>query len=189
MSPWFFGYLGAAGGGAAGAFDLLETTTLTSSASSVTFSGLGAYSDYKHLQLRMVVRSASTQSGGTSDCLLTINGASSGYALHYLRGDGTSVSSNNSPTRSNIEINNFAVNGGGNTGVYSPAVMDFLDFSSSNKNTTLRTFFGSNVQNATYVQFVSGLLTSTAAMTSFNFSVNGNNLAAGSRFSIYGIKG
>jgi hypothetical protein len=33
------------------AFDLLETTTLTTSASSVTFSGLGAYSDYKHLQI------------------------------------------------------------------------------------------------------------------------------------------
>jgi hypothetical protein len=189
MSPIPLGIFAASGFGVVSAFDLLATTSLTSSASSVTFSGLGAYSDYKHLQLRMVVRSASTQTGGTADCLLTINGASSGYALHYLRGDGSSVISNASPDRSNIEINNFAVNGGGNTNVYSPAVMDFLDFSSSNKNTNLRTFFGSNVQNATYVQFVSGLLTSTAPMTSFNFSVNGNNLAAGSRFSIYGIKG
>ena len=43
-----------------GSFDLLETTTLSTSASSVTFSGLGAYSDYKHLQIRSVARDRST---------------------------------------------------------------------------------------------------------------------------------
>ena len=57
---WNMGLLGAVSPElVTGAYDLLETTTLTSSASSVTFSGLGSYTDYKHLQIRMVIDSIS----------------------------------------------------------------------------------------------------------------------------------
>mgnify|MGYP003645637262 FL=1 len=53
MTPLPLGILalaGVTGGGAA--YELLETTTLNSGASSITFSGLSAYSDFKHLQIR-----------------------------------------------------------------------------------------------------------------------------------------
>ena len=64
-------------------FDLLETTTLTSNASSVSFSGLDAYSDYKHLQLRI-------NGKFSSSVRLQLNGdTGSSYSWHQIYGDGS----------------------------------------------------------------------------------------------------
>jgi hypothetical protein len=168
-----------------GSFDLLETTTLTSSASSVTFSGLGAYSDYKHLQIRAVTRNDGAFTGGS--IVATINGNTSAtYSDHRLRGDGTSVTSAGFTSQTNAVLGDSA---GGNNGAnqFAAHVIDILDFSSNSKNSTFRSLTGLAADSRTIISLSSGLFINTNAVTSIELADSGN-LVAGSRFSLYGVK-
>ena len=189
MSFMLLGILNSqAAGGGAGAYDLLETTTLTSSASSVTFSGLGSYSDYAHLQIRGIARG--DRSSNTRGALsFNINGDTGGnYAWHYLRGDGSSVTSNRGVSASRMQYlwEIPAVNATANQ--FSSATIDFLDFSNTNKNTTMRLLQGiAGADNQ--VGIASGLWNNTSAVTSIDIIDLFGNLVSGSRLSLYGIKG
>ena len=177
----------AAGGGGA-AFDLLETTTLTTSASSVTFSGLGAYSDYKHLQIRYMIQYINGTTGTTAMNLQLNNDTGSNYAKHQLTGNGSTVTSGATTSSSNIQLNDAGTRPS-ETNNFSSGIIDFLDFSSSSKNTTIRALYGATTPSESYVYLTSGLWNSTSAVTSIkHFSVSGFSYAIGSRFSLYGVK-
>jgi len=173
-----------AAGGGGGAYDLLETTTLTSAAASVSFTGLGSYSDYTHLQVRYAAR---TTRGSTTDLIeMRLNGNSgSNYASHFLRGDGSVGSGGFSSvtvmrighlSAASAAANNFAV-----------GVIDFLDAFSTNKNTTVRSLTGGTVPNE--ITLGSGLFINTSSITSMEFDNLAGNFVTGCRFSLYGIKG
>lgn len=190
--PIPLGILAVAGAGAAGggAYDLLETTVLTSSASSVTFSSLGSYSDYKHLQLRIVARRG--DSAGTYTTIrMRMNGVTSGsYAYHRLEGDGSSVvSAADGTSDTRIE---FAAISGDDSGTnpadsFGAVIADILDFSSSSKNTTVRALSGFASSGNSRIRLASGLFNNTAAVTSLEV-YNTVNFEIGSRFSLYGVK-
>lgn len=188
--PIPLGILAAAGAGAAGgggAFDLLETTVLGSSASSVTFSSLSSYSAYKHLQIRYSARS--DRPAGFDSLVVTLNGdTGANYSYHFLEGNASSVVSGAS-TGNNFMILGYA--GGNNTtaNVYGAGTLDIFDFNNSSKKPTLRSLTGI-AASITRIAFFSGLRNATAAaVTSINLSHFGSNFVSGSRFSLYGIKG
>ena len=173
-------------GGGASAFDLLETTTLTSSAYSVTLSGFSAYAaEYKHLQIRWL---AQTTRANTADALNLIANSAGGsrHLSHRLRGNGSTVTSSYAAAGGEIELAN--ITGASVSGAFAAGVTDILDFSSTNKTTTFRTLSGIGGTNQN-VQFQSGLFTDLAALTHVTFyAAVGPNFAAGTRFSIYGVK-
>jgi hypothetical protein len=163
-----------------GSFDLLETTTLSSSASSVTFSGLGAYSDYKHLQIRGVVRAP------TDNLFMRVNGVSTtDYAYHKIRGNGSTVTSSASSSSNQIAIAEISSTGEA-AGIYSAMVLDVLDFGSSSKNTTFRSLHG-KTGAGNRIGLSSGLFNSTAAVTSLEFYAD-TDMVSGVRFALYGVK-
>jgi hypothetical protein len=184
MTPIPLGILALSGLFSSGAFDLLETTTLATSASSVTFTGLGAY-DYKHLQIRMVARG--DRASTLADVRLRFNSDSgSNYADHQLRGNGASVSSAAQPSKTNI----FCGSATGATftaSAFAGNVIDILDFSSTSKNTTVRSLGGMAGTNNQILLF-SGLWNSTAAVTSIQLLPEVNDFVSGSRFSLIGIR-
>jgi hypothetical protein len=187
MSFLLLGILNAqAAGAAGGAYDLLETQVLTSSASSVTFTGLGSYSDYKHLQIRMITRNDGAFSGGT--IVLTINSdTGTNYSDHRLRGDGSSVTSAGFTSQTNAALGAGAgATNGANQ--FAATVIDVLDFSSSSKNTTFRSLSGVAADSRTIIELDSALYISTNAVTSIQIA-DSADFIAGSRFSLYGIKG
>jgi hypothetical protein len=164
----------AAGGGAA--YDLLETQTLASSAASVTFTGLGSYTDYKHLQIRATVKAAGLT-------LMRFNGdTGSNYADHRLQGDGSLVESYNRTSQTSM-IAGRSANAG--TNIFGPLVCDILDFSSTNKNTTIRTFSANLYDNL--LSFGSGFYNITSAITSIEL-FESSSFFTGCRFSLYGVK-
>ena len=173
---------GAAGGG----YDLLETLVLSSSSSSVAFTGLGSYSDYKHLQIR-----AATQIDKTTDTIenvfLKLNGATSGYSWHYLNGNGTSVNSGGNGTATFILLRNATISQY-NSDYSAGFVTDILDFSSASKNTTTRTLSGSVAGIEKEIILSSGSYNNTSAVTSIELYQGSFNFNAGSRFSLYGVK-
>lgn len=190
---WNMGLLGASSP-AAVAFDLLETTTLTSGASSVTFSGLGAYSDYKHLQIRAVA----AQTANVHEWNMRVNGdATAGkYRTHYIWGNGSTVAADNTNvTYFQLKqcIPRLSTQGYGADvdDSFNATIVDVLDFSNTSKNTTVRTLSGFHEAGGLGqgISLNSGAWFDTAAITSISFEPNSGNLVAGSRFSLYGIKG
>lgn len=166
-------------------YDLISTTLLSSSVASVTFD-TSALSAYKHLQIRMTARTsrASTQ----DDIILRFNSSSSSYLTHYLEGNGSSLASS-----SYNFTGVYAASAGAaslSSGEFGPSVVDILDFGSSNKNKTTRSFFGQSKSTSPWIYFTSTGWFSTSAITSIQIlSLNSANLVSGSRFSLYGLKG
>jgi hypothetical protein len=189
--PFGLGFFATAGAGAAGSFDLLETQVLGTSQSSVTFSSLSTYSTYKHLQIRWV--SKSTRAGFDGDDLfwqMNGNTTSSNYTSHYLRGSGSTVSSaaNNNSIYYGL-ISNF-IPAGNYTNEFMAGVTDILDAFQTTKNKTVRTFAGAITPSyAIDTTLSSGMFLSTDAVSSFTLKCRLANIAAGSRFSLYGLKG
>lgn len=176
------GIFSAAGAGGivfASDYELIETSIVSgSSTSTVTFSSLGTYSStYKHLQIRAVASSALSN----NDARIRLNGiTTSSYSHHNLVGTGSSVVS--AASTSDTSINAFYLGG---TAV-GAAVIDILDAYSTSKNKTVRLLQGNT--GSTRVALTSGAFLSTNSITSVSLLSNAGVWAAGSRFSIYGIK-
>lgn len=193
--PFGLGFFAVAGaGGAAGSFDLLETQVLGSSAASVTFSSLSTYSGtYKHFQIRATTRT--NRSGADSDPVyLRFNSDSgSNYTRHALGGynfGGTSaVYSNAATSQTSLFLAEAMPVASSTTNAFGAFVTDILDPFDTNKNKTVRTLVGMNAAWSS-VELRSGAWLSTSAVTSILIApLVGTQLVAGSRFSLYGIKG
>jgi hypothetical protein len=183
------GILSAAGAAVVdtAAYELISSTILGGTAASVTFSNLGDYSStYKHLQLRIVGRA----DGGGEESFYAQFNADTGanYASHRLVGNGSSVVSGATTSATSMSTLLFTGNSTTTT-AWGGAVLDILDAYSTTKNKTIRSLSG--VSNDTpRIGLSSGLWASTSSITSITIGrTAGGNMFAGSRFSLYGIKG
>lgn len=170
---------GGAGGGA-GAYESIATFTATGGETAVTFSSIP--STYKSLEVRL---SAQAQTSALNWQFNSDTG--SNYAMHRLFGNGSTVTATGSASATQIgglTIPSTAT-GGWASGVYS-----IIDYASTTKYKTLRAFAGYDANGSGNVYLISGLWMSTSAISSIelNFSA-GDTLVAGSKFSLYGIRG
>ena len=167
------------------AYELIQSQLLTGTQSLVTFSSIPQ--TYKHLQVRAVVKS--DYSGSFDIMLMRVNGATSNYSQHVLLGNpgSNSVLSSSTAGAANIQVG--WVNGSPTTSAFAPAVIDILDSFSTTKNKTVRSFSGSP-NDLARVGLYSGAYFSTTTISSLSFLSNyAGNWIAGSRFSLYGVKG
>ena len=176
----------AAAGGPA--YDLLETQALTSTASSVEFTGLGSYSDYQHLELRCVSKCTQNFVGIRSMQMQLNSDTSNAYARHTLGSSGASPFSQASSSTSQMEVEYAVPTTIAGTDDFGAAIISILDFSNTSKNTTVRSFAGAAAgSSAQGITFNSGLYTSTNAVTSIKLFAS-YDFRIGSRFSLYGVK-
>lgn len=192
MSPLPLGILALSGAGAAGAYDLLETKIINSSVSSIEFTGLGAYSNYKHLQMRCSI----AVQENIHIIGIRLNGASlsTNYRSHQLFSDGSGVLADNSNTNY-IEVRQsvprLVTPGSGADYSFNGMITDFLDFSNTSKNTTVRSLYGFHeaASLGQGVGITSGVYLNTSAITSISYvTAMGGLFTLGSRFSLYGVK-
>lgn len=188
--PFGLGFFATAGATQAGSFDLLETQVLGSTSASVTFSSLGSYSNYKHLQIRVVARS--TQSQEYAGISMTFNGdTASNYSWHTLKGDSSSVTAAGLANETAVRSYQFELPGASITAdVFGGLIYDVLDAFDTSKNKTVRWLGGRGPVNTGDRQMVlgSGSWRNTNAITSILLTPTGS-FVAGSRFSLYGVKG
>jgi hypothetical protein len=177
---------GGAGGGA-GSYESIATVVGTGSATSLTFSSIP--STYKSLQIRAISSAAGIS--GTSS--LEFNGDSgTNYATHRIYADGTTVGASGSVTRPNTTYS--LMNGGTTVAAYGVGIVDILDYASTTKNKTVRSFTGldtnGNGVDTAFMMLNSAVWLSTSAITSIKI-INNGSLAYNSStvFSLYGIKG
>jgi len=181
---------GVTGGGSTGnALELISTQILGTAAASVTFSSIPQ--TYKHLQVRVVGR-FSYNDNSLFNLSMQVNGdtVNGHYAWHQLIGNGSSATFN-SGTSTSYMAASVIPNNATTTNTFSGTVIDVLDYSSASKNKTIRALGGVAPASFLQVQLASGLWISTAAVTSLSFfdGQSLTNFMAGTRFSLYGVKG
>lgn len=169
-------------------YELLATEIFPNSttADSVTFSGLvSAYgADYQHLQIRAVTQG--TRTDGTMEMYLKVNSIVS-YRYHHLLGNGSTVTSSSGSYSSSFIGNTTTVQTGAN--VFTAAIYDILDWNETTKNTTIRQMIGST--GISQIRLSSHLINDTAAIDSITIELQpgGYYFKQGTRFSLYGLKG
>jgi hypothetical protein len=162
-------------------FESISTATV-GSAGVVEFSSIP--STYKHLQIRYKAKVASQTAA-----YLRFNGdTGANYAWHYLDGNGTSATAAGyadqaqigfTPPDSGIGSSQFAV-----------GVVDIVDYESTTKFKTVKTFCGYGLNGAgSDVALDSGLWRNTSAINSITITTFGTNFSTGTNFALYGIKG
>lgn len=165
-------------------YKLIDKAVLTGNQTSITFSGLGAYSsDYTDLY---VLASCRTDRSGTADDDVTIkpNNSTSSASAILLLGDGSSAASY---TGSQIYIAAKASTATANT--FSNCSVYLPNYSSSNYKSFSVDITGEDNTTATNMQLVAQLWSNTAAITSLVFVPRyGTNFVSGTSIYLYGIK-
>jgi hypothetical protein len=167
----------------AGGYDALWSTTLSTTTTTITVSGIPT--GYKHLQLRFI----SKRSGTGSYIKVSFNGdtSTSSYTWHYLSGNGATVSAGGAGTGTypGCVINNV----GGTGSTFAAGIMDILDYANTNKYKTTRTLSGLDKNGSGAIDLASSLWLSTSAINSISMSYDQNDtFAQYSSIALYGIK-
>jgi hypothetical protein len=174
-----------------GDYESIATVTVGGGgAASVTFSSIPA--TYTHLQIRGISRSATVGTAG-QELLLRYNGSSTNYyRFHQLYGDGSSTFSN-VPAPGSLSADNapfFTPTAGSTANAYGVAVIDILDYANTNKNKTVRSLGGFDLNGSGFVILRSGLWMDTSAVNSITLTADASGtIVQYSSFALYGIRG
>jgi hypothetical protein len=177
-----FGSLAGFGVFPGGALESIATVTVGSGgASSIEFASIPG--GFQHLQIRYLVAS----SGTDNNFAFRFNGDSgANYTLHELAGNGTSA------TAGGLTGVGFARVGYWQTGNLTQpyvGIVDILDYTSTSKNTVLRSFNGCDTNGGDgFTRLNSSLWLNTAAVTSVSFFTVKQNLPQHSTAALYGLR-
>lgn len=173
---------------AATSFDSIATTTLTSDTSTVTISSIP--STYKHLQLRIMSKSARTATPLTAIYVTLNSDTGSNYARHLLYGDGTTAGAGANASTTSMYLGYEATSEATvNANMFGVSIIDFHDYANTSKYKTVRSITGADTNGNGQIRLTSGLWQSTSAITSISLTDAVDNFKAGSTFALYGIKG
>jgi len=175
------------GTGEVGDYQSISTVTVGGGgAASVSFSSIP--STYTHLQVRGILRSTGA---GSADFFATStfnSDSGSNYSVHYLFGDGASVTASGLSS----QTKNYAgvgIQTSGLANTFGVLVLDILDYANTNKYKTIRSLSGDDRNGAGSITLISGAWLSTSAITSMVLIPPTGNFAQYSHFALYGIKG
>jgi hypothetical protein len=170
-------------------YESIATTTVgAGGSSSVTFSSIP--STYQHLQIRAIAQ-ASGGSAGLQDLSINFNSDTTGsnYYNHRLWGNGSSASSTAFAGGGGYYLYQGVVANTSSTNIFGAIVIDVLDYANTNKNKTLRSLSGTDLNGSGQVGLQSGLWINTGAVTSITVSIpSGSNINQYSSFALYGCK-
>ena len=153
-------------------YEPIATTTLSSAASSVTFSSIsGSYTD-------LILIASVKASTGTPVASFTVNNdTGSNYSRTGIYGDGSSATSFRETSQS---LAAFATINATN---FTPAKIQIQNYSNT---TTYKTAIYSG--GLDYPAAIVYLWRSTSAINRVDFGISSGNFASGSTFTLYGIK-
>jgi len=169
-----------------GSYDALATVTVPSGgASSITFSAI-PQTGYSHLEIRGIGK---TTNASAAYIIMQINNdaTTSDYYWHYLSGNGSSASAGNGNGFSGVVLNN-TLPASGTTNVFGAVLTEILDYSSVNKNKTIRSLLGFDANGSGTIEMDSSGWFQTASINSLTLTPSAGNFAQFSQFSLFGIK-
>jgi hypothetical protein len=152
---------------------IASTTVGASSVPSITFSGIPQ--NYKHLQIRAVVKPA----GATSIALTTnLSSFARRHQMYFFSGNkGASTDTDNQ-----LIYNDPAL--------VAVGIIDILDYSNTNKYKTIKSMNGyQNGDTFAFFGMITTLETSLSGINSITLTGTTNNMVQMTRVSLYGIAG
>lgn len=165
---------------------LIARVTATGGETSLSFTGIPQ--TYSSLQIRGISRRADAGTVISTDTLRFNGDAAANYTTHNLIGNGTSVTASGNGGATEIVFSRGA-GATATAGIYGAAIADIHDYASTTKNKTVRSFTGFNLNaSGSNIYLYSGVWLSTSAITSITIYPNGNTIAAGTTFALYGMK-
>ena len=166
--------------------EAIATQYLEADAASVTFSSIPA--TYEHLQVRASDRAAGVSTGQAF--YIEFNGlAGTSYSSFIWRGHTTTYNPDPLTSQPYIKIYDGTLGSSTDASEYATIIMDVLDYTNTNKNTSVLLFGGQSISNTNRrVFWGSGLWDDTAAITQIKFTPSNGNMRRGSEFTLYGIK-
>jgi hypothetical protein len=160
-------------------YDNIATTTLGSAARNITFSSIPA--TYTDLRVVWVGRNATT-----ADYVeITFNGTTSGYSFTSVSGNGSATGSNRI-TSNTKWIANFPPTAGSSSTPFMFSV-DIFSYAGSTNKTGLMACSSDFNGSGLVIRSV-GLWQNTSAITSIKLEGQGDDFAAGTTATLYGIK-
>lgn len=145
--------------------------------------------NYKHLQVRILSRD--NRSGVSVNSVLTVLNGDNGnnYSHHGLYGTGSAAAATGTASSAYGVLHQEA-SGSAAANTFGAAIIDILDYTNTNKYTTMRGLTGYDDNSTGRVALWSSLWINTDAVVSINFTnVTGATFQQYTRFSLYGIKG
>ena len=161
-------------------YSVIQTITLTSTASSITFSNI----PQNYTDLKLVFSCRSNGSTTATAGIAAFNGSTSNFTTRYIYGTGaTTVSTTGSNEIGSMPAANFTTSAFSNTEV---VISNYT--TSNNKSYFVNTATENNATEA-YNYMFAGLWSSSAAITSITYSPSTGSFISGSTFTLYGISG
>jgi hypothetical protein len=171
-------------------YQSIATYTLGSNQTTITFSSIPA--TFTHLQLRIFART--NRVGGVEANLLIRfnNDTSTNYTYHDLYSDGTTATASAGGASQTSIIANRLTGADAAASIFGAIVADVLDYTSTNKNKTVRALGGVDRNGAGGISFSSGLwFKAPEAINRIDLTTIAGtaDFIADSSFALYGIKG
>ena len=163
-------------------YESIATVTVGSGGTgSISFSSIP--STFKHLQIRsMTIYDSADRSG-----LIRFNSDSgSNYSWHWILGNGSAASATSTAPATHGLLGIGAASSANAPGA---SVLDILDYTDTNKYTTIKDLCGTDANGNGYASFRSSSWRNTAAVTSITIAPTTGNWSQYSSFALYGIKG
>ena len=164
-------------------FELIETKTLGTAASSIEFTSIPQ--DGTDLVALYSMRTDIANNYGY--LYLTFNGVATGYSYRILYGDGSTAASVSQPSATRFEGN--LTNGNSSTSnTFSNGQVYLPNYtSSSNKSVSFDSIAENNASSGNGLYLTAGLVTITNAITSMAFLPPSGNFVTGSTVSLYKV--
>lgn len=175
-------------------YESIAAISVTTGTDSIQFASIP--STYTHLQVRFIAQST-VSSNYAQSLAVTFNGdTGANYSRHFVggyTGGYSATSAAGDASQSRIDFFGGFTSANFNSSMFGAGILDVLDYGSTVKYKTGRLFAGGDGNtSSTLVSTVglsSGLWRSTAAITSIELRAGNGQIAAGSKFALYGIKG
>jgi hypothetical protein len=157
----------------ASTYEKIATTTLSSAASTITFSSIsGSYTD-----LVLILNGKNDISANRAVRLQFNSDTGSNYSYTYIQADGSTIASPRASSQTTMSFGNF-------TGEQTVSILNIQNYSNT---TTYKTAIARTNPVDTVVQAFVGLWRSTAAITRIDLTLNADNFNTGCVATIYGI--
>lgn len=144
---------------------------------------------YTHLQLRAFGHTNRSTGGVADGTRFNFNSDSgSNYTGHSLEGNGSAASAFAEGTSQTKTMAYGLAGNNSSASTFGTFIVDLLDYSNTNKYTTIRVLAGTDNNGSGSVYFSSGLWMNTAAITRIDLTPNaGTSFNQYSSFALYGV--
>ena len=164
-------------------YSLIQAQTLTSTATSITFSNI----PQNYTDLKLVISSRSNRAAIQDTFSVVFNDSASGYSYRRLYGDGTNPASDSDSGNTGLTTG-YTQGGNGTANVFGSLELYIPKYTSSANKSVYSEGTSENNATGSSISIVASLWSNAAAITSIKLTpATGATLQIGSTFYLYGV--